>query len=287
MNITGNTKTLCLIGSPIHHSKSPEIHNAASDILGLDYVYTAYDISKDNIKSAIYSLQLLGVRGCNVTMPGKTILADMADELSDAARLSHSVNTVVFEDNLIKGYSTDGSGFMSSLKAEDIDIIGHQITLLGSGGAAHSIIVQAALDGVNTINVFRRKSNPAWDEAVCFCNKIANATGCNICVCDINDNTELKKSISGSRLLVNATNAGMAPDTEACLIPNESYLPDDLTVYDIIYNPMKTKLLKMAESKGLKAINGLPMLLYQAADAYKIFTGYEMPVDEVKKRVKL
>ncbi|MCR5785619.1 MAG: shikimate dehydrogenase [Eubacterium sp.] len=284
--ITGHTKLLCLIGSPVEHSKSPEIHNAAAEILGLDYVYTAFDTDKDNIEDAARGLALLGAKGFNVTMPGKTILADISDTLSDAASLSHSVNTVVIKDGKLCGHSTDGSGYMSSLKAEGINIIGEKITLLGTGGAAKSIIVQAALDKVKEIDVYRRRSKE-WEPSVEFCNRISAETGCKINVCDIDDKTALKNSISNSRVLTNATNVGMAPNTSDCLIPDSSYLCDSLAVYDIIYNPAQTTLLKMAEEKGLKTINGLPMLLYQAADAFKLFTGYDMPVEEVKKRVKI
>ncbi len=284
--ITGKTKLLCLIGSPTSHSKSPEIHNTAARLLGLDYVYTAFDIPKENIADAAKSLITLGAAGFNVTMPGKTILADIADSLSDAAALSNSVNTVVIKDGRLCGHSTDGSGYMASLTSEGINIKGEKITVLGTGGAAKSIIVQAALDKVSAIDVFRRRS-PAWEDAELFLNRISSETGCKIKVLDIADRALIKNSLSESKVLTNATNVGMAPDTEKCPLPDSDLLPDGIVVSDIIYNPRETVLLRKAREKGLKTIGGLPMLLYQAADAFKLFTGYDMPVDEVKKRVEI
>ena len=192
--ITGLTKQLCVIGSPVTHSFSPAMHNAALEALDLDYVYTAFEVSKEHISDAIRGLLHLGVVGCNVTMPGKTIVADLADELSPVAMLSHSVNTVVFRDGRIYGDSTDGIGFMSSVSHAGVNLIGQHLTVLGAGGAATAIIVQAALDGVSEISVFRRRSS-LWQQTEDFAARISAETGCRIAVYDLADTDALRAQI--------------------------------------------------------------------------------------------
>lgn len=156
------------------------------------------------------------------------------------------------------------------------------MTLLGAGGAATAILVQAALDGVREISVFLRPSSRFYDRARETAEALERKTGCIITLCDFSDHDRLRSELSQSRILTNATSLGMAPSEDACPIPDAAFLPDGLIVSDIIYNPKETRLLSMARAKGLPAFNGSYMLLYQGAEAFRLWTGKEMPVALIK-----
>lgn len=282
--ISGHTGLICLLGSPIEHSISPAMHNTAFAHLGLDYRYLAFDVDTTTLETAVRGLQALGARGFNVTMPGKNLMCTLCDELSPAASLAGAVNTVVIDPDTgkISGHITDGSGYMLSVQDAGHNIIGKKMTLLGAGGAATAILIQAALDGLSEISVFSRRSR-FWDRATELTNRLNNETSCKVTLYDFDDPAILKREIADSAILTNATSVGMAPNTDGCLIPDASWLHKDLIVSDIIYNPAKTRLLALAEEAGCPAFNGLYMLLYQGAEAFRLWTGQDMPVDVVKQ----
>ena len=281
-NITGHTRLICLLGDPVAHSVSPAMHNLAFETLGLDYAYLAFQTNIEQFDNTVATLKQIGARGFNCTMPCKRIAAMRCDIISPAAKLMNSVNTVVIEDGKLYGHNTDGIGFMRSVIDAGHDIIGKQMTLLGSGGASSAVLTQAALDGVEKINVFARKGN-SWNLMDDQIAQINAETNCHVTLNELADETALKSSISDSAILVNCSSVGMAPNADASLIPDTSYFHPELVVSDVIYNPRKTKLLTMAESAGLATFNGMYMLLYQGAAAFKIWTGHEFPVDLVKK----
>jgi quinate/shikimate dehydrogenase len=282
-NITGHTTLTGLLGSPVAHSISPMMHNEAFNLLGLDYVYLCFDVGVDNLKTAVDGLKVMGVRGFNCTMPDKNLMCELVDDLSPAAKMIGAVNTVINENGKLTGHNTDGVGYMQAVKDAGHDIIGKNMTLLGAGGAATAICTQAALDGVASINVFSIKDQ-FFDRAKHLVDNINASTNCKSSLYDLADKTELNKSIDNSYILTNATSVGMAPNTDNCIITDESVLRSDLIVSDVIYNPMETKLLKMAKAHGCKTFNGLYMLLYQGAEAFKIWTGQDMPVKEIKAK---
>lgn len=283
INITGTTKLTGLLGSPVAHSISPMMHNEAFSILGLDYVYLCFDVGTDSLKTVVDGMKTMGVRGFNCTMPDKNLMCELADDLSPAARLIGAVNTVVNDNGKLTGYNTDGIGYMQSVKDAGHDIIGKNMTLLGAGGAATAVCTQAALDGVASINVFSIKDQ-FFDRARNMVDNINKNTNCKASLYDLEDKTELNKSIGNSQILTNATSVGMSPNTNNCIITDESVFRNDLIVSDVIYNPRETKLLKIAKEHGCKTFNGLYMLLYQGAEAFKIWTGKEMPVKEIKEK---
>ena len=280
--ITGHTKLTGLLGSPVAHSKSPLMHNEAFKELGLDYVYLCFDVPENNLKTAFEGLKKLNVAGFNCTMPDKTLICELVDELSPAASMIGAVNTVVNDTGKYIGHNTDGIGYMQSVKDAGYNIIGENMTLLGAGGAASSILVQAALDGVKSINVFSLKDR-FWGKAEKMVDAVNKNTDCKVTLFELGDDSVLADSIANSRILTNATSVGMAPNTDNCIIPDKSMLSKDLIVSDIIYNPMETKLIKMAKEQGCNTFNGLYMLLYQGAEAFKIWTGKDMPVEHIKK----
>ena len=273
-----------LLGSPVAHSVSPAMHNEAFRLLDLDYVYLAFDVGTDSLKDAVKGLKTLGARGFNLTMPDKIAILDLVDELTPAARLAGACNTVINDNGHLIGHTTDGIGYMRSVADAGHNIIGKKMTLLGAGGAATAICTQAALDGVKEIDIFRRNRPEAFAQTVAFADRTAKDTGCKIHVYDFADETQMKKSLAESTILTNATNVGMAPDTDAIPIPDVHFLHPELIVSDIIYNPRQTQLMKTAASIGCPVFNGMYMLLYQGAAAFECWTGQEMPVAEIKKK---
>lgn len=282
-NISGYTKLIGLIGTPIKHSLSPAMHNTSFEALGLDYVYLCFDMGKDDIKTAVEGFKKMGLRGWNVTMPLKNIMPTLCDELSLASKISGAVNTVVNDNGKLTGYTTDGIGFMESCIDAGHDIIGKKMALLGAGGAATAILVQAAIDGVKEISVFslRDEFYPRVKEII---SKLNAETNCHVSLFDFDD-TILKQEIDNSDILVNATSVGMAPDVDGCLIKDETFFHDGLIVSDVVYNPIETKLLKMAKQAGCHVFNGTYMTLYQGAESFKLWTGKDMPIDLMKKTV--
>lgn len=280
--ITGHTKLTGLLGSPVAHSISPLMHNESFKMLGLDYVYLCFDVPENNLKTVFEGFKKLNIAGFNCTMPDKTLICQLVDELSPAASMIGAVNTVVNDNGKFTGHNTDGIGYMQSVKDAGYDIIGSTMTLLGAGGAASSIFVQAALDGVKNINIFSIKDR-FWEKAEHMVEMVNKNTNCNAKLMELGDDAVLADSIANSQILTNATSVGMAPNTEGCIINDRSMLREDLIVSDVIYNPMETKLVKMAKEQGCKTFNGMYMLLYQGAEAFKIWTGKDMPVEHIKK----
>lgn len=281
--ITGRTKLTGLLGSPVSHSISPMMHNEAFQQLGLDYAYMAFDIELEKLASVVEALRIMNVRGFNLTMPHKNAMCSLCDSLSPAAEIIGAVNTVVNDGGHLTGYTTDGTGYMHALKEDGYDIIGKKMTLLGAGGAATSIFVQAALDGVSEISIFNRRS-PFWERAEKIIKMLTERTNCKIKLYDYSDPNILKREISESVILTNGTSVGMAPDVERSLITDTSVFHKDLIVSDVIYNPRETLLLRQAKEAGCKTQNGLYMLLYQGAEAFKLWTGQDMPIELVKEK---
>ena len=281
--ITGHTKLTALLGRPVAHSISPQMHNEAFRQLGLDYVYLAFDVDPVRLQEAFEGLKAIGIHGFNLTMPHKTAIIPYLDELTPAARLAGAVNTVFRDGDKFIGHTTDGVGYMRSVEDAGYNIIGKKMTLLGAGGAATAICVQAALDGVDSIDVFKRK-NATFEKLEIFFQSVADETGCRIRLLDIDDKKQLSRSISDSAILTNATNVGMAPDVNSSVLPDSSALHRDLVVSDIIYNPRETLLMKQAKEAGCECFNGLYMLLFQGEASFRCWTGQDMPVDIIKKK---
>ena len=277
--ITGHTQTIALIGSPVEHSLSPAMHTCSFDELGIDCVYLAYEVAPEELEAAAAGMKALGFAGYNVTMPHKTFIPQYLDGLSDAAELMGAVNTVDIKNGKAIGHNTDGAGFMRNIKENGVDVIGKKITLVGAGSA---IYTQAALDGVAAIDIYNMKDN-FFDVTAERVAKVAEKTGCKMRLIDLDYKESLKQSIVESALFVNATRVGMGDLADQSVIPAD-YLVDGLAVADTVYEPRKTKLLKEAEAKGLKAVSGLGMLLWQAAIAEDIWVGKEMPTKLIEEK---
>ena len=280
--ITGHTRLTALLGSPVAHSISPLMHNEAFQLLDLDYTYLCFEVNEETLPAAVDCLKACGIRGFNLTMPNKNKIVELLDELSPAARLIGAVNTVVNDDGHLTGYNTDGVGYMQAVKDAGYDITGKTITVMGAGGAATAICAQAALDGVEKIHIFARETSRFWDRTQKLAENINSTLPCKAVLHENKDTAALAQAISESALLLNATSVGMAPNTEGTIIEDTSLYHPDLIVSDVIYNPRETRFLKEAREAGCRTFNGMYMLLYQGAEAFRLWTGKEMPVKEIK-----
>ena len=211
------------------------------------------------------------------------IMCRLADKVSPASEISGACNTIVNDNGVLTAYTTDGVGFMRAVAEKGVDIIGKKMTLLGAGGAATAILVQAALDGVAEINVFNVK-DAFYGRAEEIVAKLNERTNCKVTLHDFSDPEVLRASIADSAILVNGTSVGMAPKTENTIITDTTMFHKDLFVFDVIYNPQETRLLREAKEAGCKTGNGMYMLLYQGAASFKLWTGMDMPVEIIKEK---
>lgn len=283
--ISGRTQLYCLIGTPVGHSKSPAMYNYSFARTGVDAVYLAFDVPQENLKAAIEAIKTLNVKGFNVTMPDKTDVIKYLDEVTPTAGLIGACNTVtVSEDGKLTGHNTDCTGFADNLRSHGVELCGKRVVLLGAGGAATAICVQAALDGAEEISVFNRRG-ASYDAHLKSINKIADAfSACRISMNDINDRNILPDAVGSCDILVNATKVGMKPMDDISLV-DPGLLRAEMAVVDTVYNPLETRLIKDAKAAGCKAaIGGIGMLLWQGAAAFRLFTGKEMPFGEVKEK---
>lgn len=283
-HISGHTQLIGLLGSPVSHSISPLMHNEAFRLLGLDYAYLCFDVGCEQLETTVKGLTAMGARGWNCTMPDKTAMCSLVDELSPAAAMIGAVNTVVNENGVLTGHNTDGIGYMRAVQEAGYNIIGKNMTLLGAGGAATAIAVQAALDGVARLDIFGRRGGRSWEHAQKLVRMICDKTNCKAALYDLNDAALLQWRLEESDILTNGTSVGMAPNPEACILPEDILLPANLIVSDVIYNPKQTTLMQRAKEAGCPTFNGLYMLLYQGAEAFRLWTGQDMPVEQIKEK---
>ena len=282
--ISGHTGLLALIGSPVGHSGSPAMYNYSFEKLGLDYAYVAFDIKEDKVKDAIAAMKTFNMRGCNVTMPDKVEAAKYMDELSPAAQIIGAVNTIVNDNGKLTGYITDGEGFVHNLRDHGIEIKGRKITVAGGGGAATAIQVQCALDGAKSITIFNPR-DPFFERAQKMVEKIkAKVPTCQVELYDLDAKDTMRTKIDGADILVNGTLLGMKPKEDTTVITDTTMFHEGLVVADVVYNPEETRFLREAKEHGCITVPGKGMLLWQGVASFKLFTGKDMPVDEVKER---
>lgn len=280
--ITGHTELIGLMAYPIRHSSSPAMHNEAFAYLGLDYAYLAFEVDNSTLEDAVKGIRALKLVGSNVSMPNKTVVGQYLDELSPAAELCGAVNTIVNENGVLTGHITDGIGFMQALKDNDIDVIGKKMTIAGAGGAATAIEIQAALDGVKEISIFNIHDK-FWANAEETVKKINERTNCKATLYDLDDKEKLREEMADSYIFVNGTGVGMKPLEGMSVVPDKSFFRPELIVVDVPYSPLETTMRKMAKEVGCKTMNGLGMMLFQGAAAFKLWTGKDMPIEHMKE----
>lgn len=280
MKIDGYTRLAAVVANPIKHSISPFIHNSAFEATETNGVYLAWEVEATDLLETVTNIRRYQMFGINLSMPYKEQVIPYLDQLSEEARLIGAVNTVVNRDGTLIGYNTDGKGFFKSLPS--FKISGKRMVLLGAGGAAKAILAQAILDGVSQVSVFVRSAS--IEKTRPYLEKLQNETGFKADLFALEDVSELQARITDSDLLVNATSVGM--DGVSLPIPTSVLLPEKILVADVIYQPFETPFLKWARNQGNHAVNGLGMLLYQAAEAFQLWTGKEMPTDQIWELLK-
>ena len=254
---------------------------------GIDCVYLAFDCGESQMKDSLAAMRRLNMRGGNVTMPCKQEAARNMDRLSPAAKFVGAVNTIVNDGGILTGHNTDGTGVVLDLKDHGKTIQNKKIVLLGAGGAATAIMVQCALDGAKSVTVFNRGA-AALEKAEKIGEKMKKeGVSCSLDYHPLSEEELLTETIRQGDILINATSVGMAPMSEGqSLVTDMRAFHEDLVVYDVIYNPEITKLMKDAAENGCRKeniIGGKGMLLWQGACAFQLFSGLEMPVHELKE----
>ncbi|KXB06507.1 shikimate dehydrogenase [candidate division MSBL1 archaeon SCGC-AAA382F02] len=277
--ISSQTKLVGLIGNPIKHSISPAIQNAAFKESDLDFIYTAFNVEKDHLSEAIGGIKALGIKGANVTIPHKTSIINYLDELDDLADKIGAVNTIKREKDNLKGYNTDGIGALRALKGEVEKIENKNVLLLGAGGAARAIAFTLVGEGANLT-----LSNRTESKAENLSSEIEKKTNREVNQVTLKEES-LEEEMKNCEILINSTSVGMHPNEDETLVTSEN-MHDDLTVMDIVYNPLQTKLLQEAEKIGANTINGLEMLIQQGAASFEIWTGKKPSIETMKKAGK-
>jgi len=278
MKVSGKTGMCGLIGDPVEHSLSPVIQNAAFEALGLNYVYVAFTVRQNDLGNVILGVRGLGFRGLNVTMPHKIDVIQYLDKLDDTAKKIGSVNTIVNEEGNLIGYTTDGIGALNALRYKGVDLSGRKIVVLGAGGASRSVSFTLADEAEELVilnRTFQRAkklvddiSNLLGDSAKIRAGRLSNGT--------------LKKELEDADIVVNATSVGMNPQNTETPV-DRGLLHHGIVVFDLVYEPLETRLLREARRVGAETVDGLAMLVHQGAASFEIWTGEKAPIEVMMK----
>ena len=270
MNIKGSTNIVGLIGHPVEHSFSPPMHNAAFKSLGMDYAYVAFDVNPNDLKSAIEGADALNIKGFNVTIPHKIEVMQHLDELDEVARLIGAVNTIDFKN--LKGYNTDGIGAVRAIE-EVTSIKSKNVIVAGAGGASRAISFYLAKFGADSLTILNRNVGKAQD--------LASDVLASDLIGDVKSDSisEINGYLSNGDILVDTTPLGMDPHIDDEPIAKADAMHENLVVFDAVYNPNETVLIKEAVKASAKPVYGIKMLLYQGAESFKIWTGRDAPID--------
>ena len=269
MDIKGSTNIVGLIGHPVEHSFSPPMHNAAFEALEMDYVYVAFDVDPLNLKSAIDGAKSLNIKGFNVTIPHKIEVMKHLDEIDEVAALIGAVNTIDFKD--MKGYNTDGIGAVKAIE-EVTSIKNRNVVVAGAGGASRAISFYIAKYGADSLTILNRNVEKADNLA----KDVSNSNLINEVKSD--SMSEINSHVTDADILIDTTPVGMHPNVDDEPIVLADNMHDDLVVFDAVYNPNDTVLIKEAVKAGAKPVYGIKMLLYQGAESFRIWTGCDAPV---------
>lgn len=277
MNIKGSTNIVGLIGHPVEHSFSPPMHNAAFEALGMDYAYVAFDVNPNDLKSSIEGAKSLNIKGFNVTIPHKIEVMNYLAELDEVASLIGAVNTIDFKN--MKGYNTDGIGAIKAIE-EVSRVKDKNVLVAGAGGASRAISFYLAKYGAESITILNRNADRAQNLAgdVSDSNLIADVKSDSI--------SKINNYLNDADILVDTTPLGMDPHVDDEPIAKAGNMHEDLVVFDAVYNPNETVLLKEAIKAGAKPVYGIKMLLYQGAESFKIWTGIDAPIDVMEKALR-
>jgi shikimate dehydrogenase len=279
MTISGKTRVCGVIGDPIEHTLSPTIHNAAFNHLKLDFVFLAFNVKAAELENAIRGMHGLGIHGLNVTMPHKGTVIAYLNDVDPTVKFLGSANTILNKDGKLHGFSTDGAGALKALRENGVELSDKRVLLLGAGGAAKALAFSLVKE-VGELVVLNRAAEKA--------KKLAEAIGRTLNKKIVGDGLSpevLAENLRDSDVLINATKVGMHPEANQSIVPSQ-LLKTNLTVMDIVYNPVETKLAIDAKAAGAKVISGVEMLIHQGAASFEIWTGRSAPI-EIMRRAAL
>ena len=282
MRIDGYTRMAAVIAKPIRHSISPFIHNHAYQLTATNAVYLAWEVAEEQVEQSLQQLRVLDMLGANISMPYKKKVLPYLDQVDESAQLIGSVNTIVQKDGCLTGYNTDGLGFLKSLP-KTFSIKDKKLVLLGAGGAATAIVLEAIRQGVAEIHLFVRPESLAKYQATF--SPLSEALSFSIILHDLSSWDQVNAMMVGADLLINATGLGM--DGVSLPVPKDFTFPKGCLVADLAYFPAKTPFLQLAEEQELQTVNGLGMLFHQAALAFELMTEKTFPEQEVWQALKL
>ena len=282
MRIDGYTRMAAVIAKPIRHSISPFIHNHAYQLTATNAVYLAWEVAEEQVEQSLQQLRVLDMLGANISMPYKKMVLPYLDQVDESAQLIGSVNTIVQKDGCLTGYNTDGLGFLKSLP-KTFSIKDKKLVLLGAGGAATAIILEAIRQGVAEIHLFVRPESLAKYQAIY--SPLSEALSFSIVLHDLSSWDQVNAMMVGADLLINATGLGM--DGVSLPVPKDFTFPKGCLVADLAYFPAKTPFLQLAEKQEVQTVNGLGMLFHQATLAFELMTEKTFPEQEVWQALKL
>lgn len=282
MRIDGYTRMAAVIAEPIRHSISPFIHNHAYQLTATNAVYLAWEVAEEQVEQSLQQLRVLDMLGANISMPYKKKVLPYLDQVDESAQLIGSVNTIVQKDGCLTGYNTDGLGFLKSLP-KTFSIKDKKLVLLGAGGAATAIVLEAIRQGVAEIHLFVRPESLAKYQAIY--SPLSEALSFSIILHDLSSWDQVNAMMVGADLLINATGLGM--DGVSLPVPKDFTFPKGCLVADLAYFPAKTPFLQLAEKQEVQTVNGLGMLFHQAALAFELMTEKTFPEQEVWQALKL
>src|SRR3990172_6402881 len=281
MNVDGNTKIVGLFGYPVRHTLSPVFHNAAFQAKKLNYIYLPFEVTPQLLSYAIKSLPALGIAGVNITIPHKENVMQYLSGVTNEAMIMGAVNTVSVVDGRLIGYNTDGYGFVTSLKKDlKTELKGKKIMVLGAGGGARAVVLKALMEKVGRVYI----GDAVKEKVVKLISDVKKVYPDSEVVPYYFKDDEVKGALEEAEILINATPVGMKKD-DPLLIKYE-WLKKSLLVFDLIYNPSETKLLKAAKKKGCRCCNGLGMLLHQGAKSFEIWIGEKAPVEVMRRALQ-
>lgn len=279
-----NTELIGLIGFPIKQSFSPFIHNVAAELTGTKIIYLPFEVHSSNLKDAVKGMVALGLKGFNVTVPHKVKVIEYLNKVSEEAAVIGSVNTVVNELGKLIGYNTDTFGVHESLLPYKDQIIGNDVSIIGAGGSSRAVIFTLLRNfKPKKIYLINRTEQHAESVKQHFKSKMKF----DAIVTKELQQPDIINFLKDSSLIVNCTSVGMTPRIDDSVLSNSDAFMKDQVVFDIVYNPVKTKFLQLAESKNAVTVNGLNMLVHQAAKSFNLWTGNEFPIESVYKSLLL
>ena len=279
IDISGKTKVCALIGDPIEHTMSPAMHNAAFNELGLDYVYVAFGVKPDELTGAVNGMKSLGMPGWNVTIPHKVNVIPLLDKLDPLAEKIGAVNTVVNDRGILTGHNTDATGFLQAMLEKGVEPKDKKIAIMGAGGAARAVSFILADRGAYPV-ILNRIEELDWAEKLAA--MISKEFDIEVPAMELTKEN-LGNVLDDAEILVNATSVGMSPNVDVSPAPAE-LLKSGLIVFDVVYNPVQTRLLNDAEAAGATTVGGIDMLVWQGIMAFEKWTGQKPPFDLMKSQ---